>query len=70
VDTHERHYNINKLNIWFAISSLVLLLSVGWMLMDDYSRSWKDYQKAFRVLEIEKTRMKLTSSVISLRTIC
>mgnify|MGYP000182736209 CR=1 FL=1 len=58
MDNQERHYNINKLNILFAVSSLGLLAALGWMVMKDYSREWKEYQKDFRVLEIEATRMK------------
>jgi len=58
VDPHERHYNINKLNVIFAISSIVLLLSLLWMVKEDYDREWKGYQKEFRVLEVEKTRVK------------
>src|SRR3989338_720084 len=54
----ERHYNINKLNRLFAIASIVLFLSLVWLFVDDYSRSWKKYQAAFRELEIEKTRVK------------
>ena len=54
----ERHYHINKLNRLFAIASGILLVSLVWMFADDYSREWKDYQKRFRELEIEKTRVK------------
>lgn len=54
----ERHYDINKLNKLFAIASGILLLALLWMFFDDYSRQWKDYQKRFRELEIEKTRVK------------
>jgi len=66
VDTQERHYNINKLNVIFAVSSVILLLSLGWMLADDYSRSWKEYQKDFRTLEIEKTRIKYDAAAAQL----
>jgi len=58
-EPQERHYNINKLNAWFAITTILLLLSIIWMFMDDYSREWKGYQKEFRDLEIEKARVKL-----------
>ena len=62
MESQERHYNISKLNILFAISSLVLLGALVWMVADDYSRPWKGYQKDFRTLEIEKTRIKFDSS--------
>mgnify|MGYP003338583635 CR=1 FL=1 len=54
----ERHYNSRKLTILFAVSSLILLGSVLWMTVADYSREWKNYQAAFRTLEIERTRVK------------
>ena len=57
-DEQERHYNINKLNRLFAAASIVLFFALIWLFMDDYSRSWKKYQKAFRDLELEKTRVK------------
>src|SRR3990167_2735269 len=57
-EPQERHYNIDKLNLLFAVSSLILLGAVVWMFMADYSREWKTYQKEFRELEMEKTRVK------------
>jgi len=66
VDNQERHYHINKLNVIFALSSVTLLIAVGWMLMDDYSRTWKNYQKDFRTLEIEKTRIKYDTEFTTL----
>ncbi len=58
MEPQERHYNIFKLNRLFAIASVILLFSLGLMIWDDYSREWKDYQKEFQALEIEKTRIK------------
>ena len=57
-ESDERHYNIQKLNRLFAIASLVLLISLGWMFFEDYARNWKNYQREFRQLEVEKTRVK------------
>ena len=57
-EPEERHYNIDRLNMIFAIASCVLLLALMWMVNDDYAREWKDYQRKFRELEIEKTRVK------------
>ena len=62
MEPQERHYNIDKLNVLFAVSSLGLLAVLGWMVADDYSRSWKDVQKKFRTLEIEKTRVKFDTT--------
>lgn len=52
-------YNIPKLNRWFAITSLILLASIIWLIQDDYSREWKGYQREFRSLEIAKTQDRI-----------
>lgn len=57
-EPEERHYNIDRLHMIFAIASSVLLLALIWLVTDDYAREWKDYQRKFRELEIEKTRVK------------
>ena len=61
----ERLYNISNLNIWFAISSLIFLAVLLWSFVDDYSNDWKDYQREFRNLQVEKTNeeLKIASSV-------
>jgi len=53
----ERYYNINKLNFFFAASSIILLVSLVWLFVKDYVREWKDYQNEFRSYEIQKTRV-------------
>ncbi len=60
--SQERHYNILKLNKWFAISSL--LFTFIWLLVfaNDFNRQWKPYQKTFRSLEIEQIRKDLESA--------
>ncbi len=50
---------ISGLNLIFAIGSLALLASLGWMVYDDYARGWKGYQAAFARLDAEKTRAAL-----------
>jgi flagellar motility protein MotE (MotC chaperone) len=52
----ERYYKSNTLGKWFAISSIVFLITLVWTFADDYFREWKSYQRQFRKLEIEKTR--------------
>jgi len=54
----ERHYNRNKLNLIFSLSSILLLLSLGWLFLSDYVRQWKHHQTEFRTLEIAKTEAK------------
>ena len=55
----ERYWNIKLLNKWFAISSVLFLLSFIWMFIDDNDDEFKKYQRAFRKLEIENSKNKL-----------
>ena len=43
--------DIDKLNLIFAVVAIGCLLSVVWMVWDDYSRECKDYQRRFQVIE-------------------
>jgi mono/diheme cytochrome c family protein len=52
-------YNVDFLNVVFAVSSLFLFLSVIWMVWDDYDREWKNTQRRFTQLEVEVTRTQL-----------
>ncbi len=54
----ERHYKSSALNLIFSVSSLLLLLSLGWLFLSDYLRQWKQHQTEFRSLEIEKTKLE------------
>jgi len=51
--------DIDKLNIIFAVVSIATLLTVGWMIWDDYAREWKNYQRRFQVIEQEVTQRQL-----------
>src|SRR6476469_2483106 len=55
-------YNIDFLNVVFAASSLFLLLSVVWMVWDDFDREWKNTQRRFNQLELEVTRAQLANA--------
>jgi mono/diheme cytochrome c family protein len=50
----DRHYNFGRMNMWFAISSLVLLAATLWMAFADYALPWKRIQSEFRSLERQK----------------
>jgi mono/diheme cytochrome c family protein len=52
--TPDRHYNFEKLNKWFAWSSLALLVITVWMVVEDYAKPWKRLQAEFRELERQK----------------
>jgi len=60
-DRGDTHYRVRTLNRWFAWSSLALLVATFWMVIDDWSRPWKTYQKGFRALEVERARAELES---------
>ena len=55
----ERYYHPNLLNRWFGISSIIFLGALVAMFGDDYIRDWKGYQREFRRLDINKTRIEL-----------
>lgn len=59
----ERYWNINLLNKWFAISSILFLVSIVWMFIDDNDDAFKGYQKDFRKLEIIEAEKKLESAL-------
>jgi len=61
-DRGDTHYHVPHLNRWFAVSSLLLLISAVWMVIDDWSRPWKGYQREFRDIEIERARAALESA--------
>src|SRR5438045_2214108 len=52
-------YNVDFLNVVFAVSSLFLFLSVIWMVWDDYDREWKNTQRRFANLEYQVTQAQL-----------
>ena len=49
----ERYWNINQLNKWFAIASIIFMVSMIWMFIDDNDDDFKVYQRKFRHLEIK-----------------
>ncbi len=53
--------DIDKLNSLFAAVAIASLLSVLWMIWDDYAREWKRYQRQFQVIEQEVTQQQLAN---------
>src|SRR6185295_10425548 len=47
---HDRLYEAQTLHKWFAISSLLLFVITIGMVMQDYTREWKRYQRDFNKL--------------------
>jgi len=56
----ERYYKSSYLGKWFAIASIIFLVTMVWTFADDYLREWKGYQRDFRKLEISKTRAEIS----------
>jgi mono/diheme cytochrome c family protein/predicted nucleic acid-binding Zn-ribbon protein len=52
-------YNVDFLNVVFAVSSVLLFVSVVWMVWDDYDREWKNYQRRFVQLEMQVTEARI-----------
>jgi len=62
-DRGDTHYGVPTLNVWFALSSLLFMVACFWMVIDDWSRPWKQYQREFREIEIARGRAELDSEV-------
>ena len=58
-------YNVDFLNVVFAVSSIFLFISVVWMVWDDFDRDWKQTQRRFTQLEMEVTRVSLDQATRS-----
>jgi cytochrome c2 len=52
----DRLYLVDGLHKWFAISSLLLFVFVVGMVLQDYTREWKQYQRDFNQLSVQTTR--------------
>ncbi len=61
-DRGDTHYQLPKLNLWFTVSSILLLVASIWMVIDDWSRPWKNYQREFRQIETERAKAQLATA--------
>ncbi len=55
-------YSIPKTTMWFAIVSIILLVSLVWMVWADYSREWKSWQRKFIQLKTEMAQAELAAA--------
>jgi cytochrome c2 len=55
-EQRERHYDIGKLNKWFAAGAGLLLIATIGGFAQDYDREWKRFQRDFRRIDREITR--------------
>src|SRR5436190_1112953 len=53
-DRGDTHYSVRALNLWFLASSALMLACVVWTVLDDHDRSWKNYQREFRALDLQR----------------
>jgi len=63
----ERYWDIQKLNKWFAISSILFLISMAWTFVDDNDDEFKVYQREFRkmAIGITENNLKLELEAVS-----
>ena len=52
-------YDMKKLNKVFAFLSFLLLVTVGWMFLEDYMRPWKGWQIKAQGIKKEKIRKEI-----------
>lgn len=52
-------YSVSKTFFWFAIVSIILTACLAAIVMTDYTREWKSYQKQFVRLKLEQAKKKL-----------
>src|SRR5678815_1636083 len=62
----DRLYEVNCLHKWFAISSLLFFIFTVVVIMADYSREWKVYQRNYARLTIERARQDRDKANIGL----
>jgi cytochrome c2 len=62
----DRLYEINHLHKWFAIASLLMFVFTVWMIVDDYSREWRRYQRAFNRLSVEQTQLTMQAAAAAI----
>src|SRR5262245_23974085 len=55
----ETYRNQNILNIVFAVSSILMFISIIWMIAEDHFREWKVVQSDFIRLDYKKSQREL-----------
>ena len=57
-DRGDTHYRVSSLNKWFLFSSAFFFVSLLWLMLDDWNRPWKHYQRDFRAIELERAEQQ------------
>src|SRR5437867_4960510 len=60
-DRGDTHYFTPTLNKWFLFSSLAFLAASLWMMVADWNRPWKRYQREFRENDTKKVEETLAA---------
>ena len=60
---NDRLYQAITLHKWFAISSLLLFVFTIVMIMADYSREWKRYQREYTRLSVQRAQQDVVKAV-------
>jgi cytochrome c2 len=60
-DRGDTHYLTLTLNKWFLFASLAFLVASLWMMVADWNRPWKRYQREFREVELKKAESSLAA---------
>ena len=58
-DDTEFLYNVPRLHMVFALASVLLLATVFLMVADDYIKEWREYQREFRAMNIDRSEQEL-----------
>ena len=59
--TEKTWYDQKLLHLIFGCTSLVMLVSVVWMIVEDHEREWKNHQREFRTIEEKQLRGRLAA---------
>jgi cbb3-type cytochrome oxidase cytochrome c subunit len=66
--TEETYRPTSNLHLWFAITSVGMLLATVWMIMADHLRSWKQVQREFQQVEDSKLKAAEHQRLVDLET--
>lgn len=59
----ERLYHPERLNKWFALASVLMLVSFCWMSLVDYDRPWRAYQQHFFVTKAAMAHLDYLNAI-------
>jgi len=60
---NDRLYEVTTLHKWFAISSLLLFIFTVVMIMADYSREWKRYQREYTRMSVQRAQQEVVKAL-------